>query len=201
MVRLLAQFISFLFHPILFLLLIPFLAEYKHTYSGIAALKWEVFTALFIFFGLIAFLLGRWHGIFSDFDLSKREERGKFYGLAGLLAATYLAVSLSFKGLVFPLSIVAVGILIGIVVFVAVNRIIKASIHVAIASAFVIGVSYSLNAISLLSVLWIVPAVAWSRLYLKKHTIREVVIGGFLGTAITAFTLLFGRYIMIGKLW
>ena len=198
--KLFAQFVSFLFHPILFLLLTPFLAVYKHTYSGIAALKWEVFTALFIFFGIIAFVIGRWFGIFSDFDLSKREERGKFYGISGLIGATYLAIALSFKGLVFPLSIVALGILLGIVVLIIANRFVKASIHVALASAFVIGVSYSLNAITLLSVAWIVPLVAWARVYLGRHTIQEVISGGILGTAITAFTLLLGRHLLTGRL-
>lgn len=198
--KLFAQFISFLFHPVLFLLLVPFLAIYKETHSGVYALKWEVFTALFIFFGLIAFLLGHWFGIFSDFDLTKREERGKFYGIAGVLGATYLAVALSFKGIVFPLSIVALGILIGITVLILANRFVKVSIHVALASAFVIGVSFSLTTITLASIMWIVPIIAWSRIYLKRHTIREVIIGGFLGTAITALTLLFGKYLLTGRI-
>lgn len=193
--KLFAQFVSFLFHPALLVALVPFLAVYQQTTSRFTALKWGMFTSLFILFGLIVFLAGRFFGIFSDFDLTKKEERGKFYLIAELLGSTYLAIALVFRGLFFHLTIGALGIILGTFLFMLVNKRLKASIHVAIISAFVSTISLLFGKQVFFATFWIVPLIAWARLRLERHSTSEVIAGGVLGIVITFLTFLLGKFI------
>lgn len=191
----LAKILSFFFNPVVFILLMPYFIVYKQTFSGWYALKWEIFSSFFIILGLIAVVAGRWKRIFSDFDLSKKEERSKFYLISWFLAFSYLFAAIFFKGIFFPLSIMAFGTALGIVIFTIVNYYIKASIHVAVACAFVITISLLQKGNWFWFTFWIVPLVAWARLELKKHTWPEIIIGGVLGTAVTLLTFLVGKYL------
>lgn len=191
----LARFLSFLFHPVTLLLPTPFLIVYKETYNGFYALKWEVFSFFFIFLGIILFLLGRFTGLFSDSDLSKREERYAFYKMLLFLVFLYFLLSVFFKGIFFPMSIISLGILLGIAGFEIINKHIKASIHVGVASAFVVTLSLLFGSHAVLASVWTIPLVSWSRIALKKHTLTEILVGGFFGTAVTLLTFLIGKYI------
>lgn len=188
-----ASVVSLLFNPALFFLIIPFFVVYKETASGFYALKWVFFSSLFIFLGVLYFLVGRIRGTFSDFDISKKEERKPFYFFAWFLAVIYLLTAVFLKGIFFPLSIVAIGIVLGLMVFEFVNNRVKASVHVGTACAFVItvGILYGNSVFSL--IFWIVPLIAWSRLELKRHSLGEAVIGGMLGTVLTLVTFFIGR--------
>lgn len=190
-----ARFLSFLFHPVTLLLPTPFLVVYKQTYNSLYALKWEVFSFFFIFLGIILFLLGRFTGLFSDSDLSKREERYAFYKMLLFLVFLYFLLSVFFKGIFFPMSIISLGILLGIVGFEIINHRIKASIHTGVACAFVVTLSLLFGNGALLATVWTVPLVSWSRLALKKHTVTEILVGGFFGLTITLLTFLIGKYI------
>jgi len=46
----------------------------------------------------------------------------------------------------------------------------------------------------LLSLL-LIPLVAWSRVFLKKHTMREAIAGGLLGSVVTIATFIIGVYL------
>lgn len=187
-----AEFLSLLFHPVVFFFVMPFFVVYRQTASPWSAMKWMLFSSLFIDIGIVLLLLGRWRGIFSDLDISKREERTTFYLFALLLALLYLIAALFFKGILFPLSLVALGILCGIPLFFLMNRYVKASIHVGIATSFIITMVVMYGNMLFFFLWWIYPCVVWSRLVLKKHTIPEVIAGTFLGGAITGITLLLG---------
>ena len=189
-----AESISSLFHPAIFFLIMPFLIVYRETASTIYAFKWEVFSALFVFIAIAIILVGRKKGVFSDCDLSKKEERYEFYALLLFFGVVYVAIALFFKGIFFPMSFISLGIIVGIVVLNIVNRYVKASNHIAVSSAFAatIGLLYGFE--YFLAALWIVPLNAWARLYLKKHTKNEVFTGGALGIAITLLTFFAGEY-------
>ncbi len=188
-----AQLISFLLNPVFFLSIIPFFVVYKYTGNPLYALKWEAFSFAFIVFGLLLLLFGRWRQIFSDFDLSKREERSRFYVILLLLAFSYFSTSLFFKGIFFPLSVVSLGMVLGVLAFTLVNNYVKASIHAASSMAFIvtIGILYDLEFI--MWSFWMIPLVGWSRLHLKRHTLAEVVTGSVLGLSITLVTFLIGK--------
>lgn len=194
MKKLFAEYVSFFFHPVLFALLMPFLITYRITGSGFYALKWAIFSSFFIFVGIILIFLERIRGIFSDFDITKKEERFEFFLLLLILAFFYLLAAIFFKGLLFPLSIVSLGILLGIVIFVIVNSFLKASIHVATACAFVISIAILYGDRAFWLSFWVVPLIVWARLILKRHTLSEAVIGGFLGILITLITVFLGKH-------
>ncbi len=187
----LAKFISLVFHPVVLLLMLPYLVVYRQTASEMYALKWVVFTASFLVLGVIILLVGRITGIFSDGDISHQKERPRFYAIALILAFVYFVVSLFFKGIFFPISIIAFGIIIGLFLFDAVNIRIKASVHIGVYCAFVITIAILYH--SLISVL-VLPFLAWSRIKLHRHTILEIITGGVLGSLVTIATFLLAKY-------
>lgn len=190
-----AEIVSFLFHPVVFFLLMPFLIVYRYTGNHASALRWEIFSASFVVIAIAIVLIGRKKGIFSDCDLSKREERFEFYSFTLFFSAIYIASSLLLRGFVFPMTLIAIGITCGIIVFDMLNRYIKASNHVAVATAFATTVWLFYGFVSFIFVSWIVPVLVWARLILQKHTKQEAIIGGILGITITLFTFVFGKYI------
>ncbi len=194
MKRLLARFLSYLFHPVLFFLVMPFFVVYKQTDSGLYAAKWMFFSSIFIFIGIMLILFEMLRGDFSDFDISKKEQRTKFFIILFFLGVIYLAIAMYFKGIFFPLSFISLGIAFGVVLFALVNRLIKASIHVAVSSGFVVSMYLLFGEEMFLLTLWIVPVVGWARVLLKRHSIGEVISGGLLGTAITMVTFIVGEY-------
>lgn len=192
--KIFAQFISFIFNPLAFMLLLPYFVVFRQTENTIYALKWQLFSSVFVFAAIILFFIGKWRGIFSDHDISKREERPKFYFIVLVLTLVYLGAAIFFKGIFSPLSIMAFGICVAVIALSIVNYRIKASGHVAVVCAFVItmGILYGQGAF--MGTVWIIPLIAWSRLILKRHTIYEIVVGGVLGTGLTLLTLLLGKY-------
>ncbi len=192
---LIAELISSLFHPVVFFLIMPFLIVYRKTESTMYALKWEIFSAAFVFIAVAIVLVGRKKKIFSDCDISKKDERYEFYAFLLFFGILYVAIALFFKGIFFPMSFISLGIIVGIVILDIANRYVKASNHIAVSAAFAatIGLLYGVE--FFLVALWIVPLNAWARLYLKKHTKNEVFTGGMLGVIITLLTFFAGQYI------
>lgn len=188
-----AELLSLLFHPAIFFLIMPFLIVYRDTENSMSALKWELFSLVFISLACFFTFFEKTRGIFSDWDLSKKDERYRFYSFLLLCGIVYIGVALYFRGVFFPMSLIALGIVIGILVFDFFNRYIKASIHISVSCAFVltIGLLYGMKTFMVL--FWIVPLLGWSRLKLKKHTIAEMVAGGMLGSLITLSTFFVGK--------
>ncbi len=186
--KILAEIVSLLFHPVLFILLMPFIVIYKKTQDGMYALKWEMFSIVFLFAVLAYFIWEKRKGAFSDFDISKREERKKFYIFLLFLTCLYLLVPLLYKGLVFPMTVISFGIIFGIALFACLNYFIKASVHMGVACAYVITITafYGIN--GFLLTFYILPLIIWSRLLLKRHTVKEIITGGVLGSFITLCT-------------
>src|SRR3989344_1156826 len=119
--KLFARLISYLFHPVLFFLVMPFFIVYRQTDSGFYAAKWMVFSAVFIFMGVMLILFETLRGDFSDVDISRKEQRRKFFLILLVLGTIYLAASLFFKDIFFPLSFISLGILLGILLFTLLN--------------------------------------------------------------------------------
>lgn len=192
-----AEIISYIFHPIVIFILMPFFVIYRQTGSILSALKWEFFSSIFIFFFSLIFLFGRYRGFFSDQDLSKREERPRFYFLIWLLTYSYLVLALILKGIFFPLAIIAFGIAFGITVFAVVNNFMKPSIHTAVAVAFVLTITALYGQTAFLITFWIIPLVVWARIFLKKHTLKEVFVGGIIGIIVVLLTFIASKYLYL----
>ena len=172
----------------------PFLVVYKQTESIEYALKWGVFSAVFVIAALCILLIGMTRRVFSDFDITHKEERKTFYLLILPLTFLYLFSALFLKGLYFPLSIIAFGLVLGGVLFTLANHFMKASVHKGVICSFSLTISILYKDFVLLSLL-LIPLVAWSRVFLKKHTMREAIAGGLLGSVVTIATFIIGVYL------
>lgn len=191
-----AKFISTIFHPAILILFLPFLVIYRQTGSSIYAIKWQIFSSIFVFLGGFLLYLGEKMGVFSDEEISKRTERGKFYGIISSITILYIAIVIVFKGLLFVPVIIALGVLLGVLIFSLVNHVFKISIHSGVASAFVMTVSLLYGTNAFLAAIWILPVVVWARLVLKKHTFIEALSGALVGGVITIGTYFIGKSLL-----
>jgi hypothetical protein len=199
--HLFARLISYAFHPILFAILVPFIVIYKESASLIYGLKWAFFSSFFLFIAAGLFFIIRPRNVIrdmdQDFDISHKENRHIFYSICALCGIVYFILAILFKGVFFSLSIISLGIILGIIVFDLLNYYIKVSVHVAIVTAYLVTFAALYGIIPLLGVVWILPFMIWSRLYLKKHTKKEVVAGFILGLGIPLLTVIISRQVSL----
>ena len=178
----LARIISFISNPLFVVLPIPYLFVYWRSGNSEYAQIWLVISLLFLVIaGFIVFLEVE-RGVFSDLDVSHREQRPLLFLIAFIICAIYLGCLVLFQA---PriLMISAVGIGAGILVTSFVNRWIKASIHVATNTCVLLScmIMYQLPLVTLL----LIPLIAWSRIYIKRHTLSETIAGGIVGVLLT----------------
>lgn len=188
MKNLIANFISIIFHPVVFAMLAPFLVLYHSTNNAVYGLEWAGFSFLFVFSAMLVLYLIRPKDFFKDFDISKREKRPLFYSISLFFALLYFSIAVFLKSILFPLSLVSLGIILGLVIFEFANQYIKVSVHAAVSSGFVITFGLLYGPMAFLLVFWIPFVVAWSRLVLHKHTRPELLSGSALGCVITLIT-------------
>lgn len=191
-----AKVVSLVFHPLVFAVLTPFLVVYHSTGDILYGLKWMVFSLFFLLLGLIVFFFIEPVTLLTDFDISNRQKRPIFYTISLLFAIIFFLSAIFFKGIFFPLSIVSLGIVIGLIVFEFVNFFLKVSIHIAVSSAYVITVGILYGPIAFFSVFWIPFVLFWSRIVLRKHTRAEAVAGIVLGPIVTLLTFAIGRILV-----
>lgn len=183
-----AKFISFLFHPVIFATLAPFLVIYHTTKNIIYGFEWTAFSFLFVLAVLFVLYIVRPKDFFKDFDISKKEKRPLFYSISFFFAVLYFGIAVFIKSIFFPLSVVSLGIIMGIVIFEFINNYIKISVHAAVSSAFAITIALLYGFFPFIFVFWIPFSVSWSRFILKKHTKQEIVSGLAVGCMITLLT-------------
>ncbi len=190
-----ARIISFFLSPIILFLPTPYILVDRVSQNDLYALKWTVFSYIFLFAIVTFVILGTLFGIFSDFDVSRKEQRPKLFVFGALITFLYL-VSLFILNGPKILFIAVFGIILGVLVISIVNRWVKASIHTATISAF----SLSLVIIygnTLLPLLLLIPLMGWARVKIKKHTPIEIVVGSFLGITLTIIVYVIARFISL----
>jgi hypothetical protein len=192
----LAQFVSLVLGPVTILVLMPIIIVYRQTGSLGYSLEWELFSLFFIVIGLVLFLVGRVNGKYSDMDVSKRPERERLYLTTLVLAFIYFISTVLLKGFFFHLTAIILSTFLIILAFTIANSFIKASIHLGIVCAFVfsMGLFYGPNVF--VPLVFLIPLMAWSRLVLKKHTPKELFVGGTLGTVMTIASFLIWRFLI-----
>jgi hypothetical protein len=125
-------------------------------------------------------------GAWSDFDVSRREQRpGLYYAAIPLLAVTAAVVWWLGAPASFLRSFLAIGFL--FVAGLIGNRFLKISLHMMF-GAFCTVVIFRLYPMSLFLTLPLLAALAWSRWRLERHTPAEIATGLALGLAAGAFT-------------
>jgi hypothetical protein len=118
-------------------------------------------------------------GTFSDFDVSKREQRpALYYAALPLVALAALVVWWMDAPAAFLRSFLAIAVifLIGLLG----NRFLKISLHMMIGT-FCTVVIWRVSPASLAATLPLLTALAWSRWRLERHTLAEIAVGLALG--------------------
>ncbi|MCY0900220.1 MAG: hypothetical protein OWU33_15090 [Firmicutes bacterium] len=181
-----AIFLSTLFNPLVYCtLFLGALAFWRSAWA------WRL---LVVWLGLVAgpatlLYWGHARGIWSDWDVSRREERRTYMpgvvGFAGVTAA-------SAWGFQFPavLRFSVLAIAIWLVLSTVVGFWWKISLHVGgtVGIAGLAALVWGLN--RALVVAWVPVAVAWARLVLKRHTWDQVIAGAFAGAIALAIAWL-----------
>lgn len=182
MIIILARFISFLFNPYFMLLPVPYFLVLRQTGNPVTAIKWTIFSLVFLAgVGLSAYILMR-RGYFTDLDISKREQRPLFFLLVAIFALLYFVGLFYFQGPL-VLFIALGGIFFSLLVFSFLVTKVKASIHVATITAMIFSLSVLYSGVFLL-LLFLIPLIGWSRIKIHRHTRQEVIVGGIVGIVI-----------------
>ncbi len=187
----LARIISYISNPLIIMLPTPFLLVDKVSNNDIYALKWTIFS--YVFIGMVALFvtIEVLFRIFSDFDISKKEQRPIFFSFVGLITFFYLLALFVLNG---PkiLFVAVFAAMAGLIAMDIVNKWIKASVHVAAISAFILSLGIIYGGLYMLGLL-IVPLIAWSRVKTKKHTPMEALAGGTVGILVTIIVYIISK--------
>jgi membrane-associated phospholipid phosphatase len=173
-VRTLARAVSVAGHPFVTMLAFGLLAGGLGGAAGTSALAALAVVVPIALLAARQRRAGRWETV----DASRPRERPALYAVGGVAAAFLLAVLLLRGDVGIARELGAVLLLLAVAA--AANRRVKTSLHVAFAA---------LAATALLRLGspagWVLaaatPAIAWSRLHLERHTVREVLAGAALG--------------------
>ena len=166
-----AQIISIVLNPLVVIIAMSYLL----TFSWF----WGFLTTVFIILLSILIWILVKKKVFSDFDVSKQKQRPTLYFLEFSSALVYLSIIYYLHAPIILISQTLVVILI-LIAQLFVNKFLKVSGHMAIFSAatmmlvFVYGWPYLLGFIP-------IGILAWSRLKLKRHSLKEVIAGVIIG--------------------
>ena len=194
-----ARLISFLLSPLFVLLPVPYVLVSKFTENQIYAIKWMVFSYMFILAVAVFIGIGVILGIFSNFDVSKREQRPLLFSFTAITIFCYLVSLVILDG---PkiLFVGVFGFILGLIILFIVNRWIKASVHLGILTSTLLLVCILYRGYFFLS-LALIPFLAWSRIRMKEHTPLETLAGTILGTLMTLLVYTISKYFLSGIIY
>lgn len=178
-----ARFISFILNPIMVIVLVPFFLIYKTTNDLFAAINWTAYTLIFLLVISVFILLAVRKGIFTDYDVSKREQRPLLFLVAMILSVIYL-IGLFLLDAPAILLIITFGIIIGILGASIINNWIKASMHVATITSLLAGLAIVYGGFYY-ALLLFVPVIAYIRVRAKRHTVPETIAGAIFGASLS----------------
>jgi membrane-associated phospholipid phosphatase len=205
--RLIANLISYIFHPLWMPVYIFFLAVNTDPYLY-AFFPRELMGMFVLILAInvvapgVSILFMKKKGLISDLDVSNRKERFAPY----LLVLMYYAISyfmLRRTGIPIPTAVLSMfmSIIIILVVSLSINAYWKISVHT-MATGGLVGTflaffylhGYS-NALLLSALIIVAALVAASRVYLGKHTLSQVY-AGFAGGLILSFLAISGSWVI-----
>jgi len=187
-----ARSVSFLLGPIFTLFPIIFIsvAKFSHDYSH--ALKWTIISYAFVMPVVVFIIYGVMMGYFTNFDVSKREQRPLLFSVCAFAILCYSLFLYFFNG---PkiLFIDILAVILGLAIIIIVNRWIKASIHLATLTSAVLFIWIVYRGYTFL-LLGLIPLLTWARVETKEHSVRETIIGTILGIVITLLVYLITKH-------
>lgn len=178
-----ARIISIVSNPIFILIGLPYFLVLRSMRDAQTAWYWSMYTWVFLIAFVLVVLIGIRKKLFSNIDVSDREERPVLYFTGGMLSLLYLYGLFLLQGPVI-LFVTIIGIMFGILIGGLINSRIKVSVHVSAVSALLTAVSVVYKGYYVLFLLSI-PIVCWSRVKIQRHTSAEVVVGAVLGSLLS----------------
>ena len=190
--QLFAKFISAVFHPFLMPLFTMFLLRH---FDVFLSNRIDVFIYLTLIIVIITFatgvsiLLMRKRGLISNLDIRNRSERfTPFIIVLGYYVIAYI-LTLEFTGIAIPVLYrsLMLGLVVSILTGLIVTMRFKLSMHLlaiggVLASVIYVGIINETSDVNWISSIVIASGLlAWSRLELKAHTLKEVYVGFSVG--------------------
>lgn len=179
-----AKIVSVLLAPLVIVVPGVFLLVFIQKYNLQIALYWALLLLFFIVpLWAIIFWLTKAKK-FSDFDVSTQKQRPLLFAIEAIFTASYLgtaylfhAPSELFVGVIMIVALLAVMSI--------VNKFIKASGHLAMLSGGLTLFVLIGGSVYMFGYL-LIPVLVWSRLKLKRHTFREVILGIIIGISVSS---------------
>ena len=178
-----AQIISLVLNPLVILLPVPFFLVFEKTNNLARSLAWTGISTFFIFLYFILIVAGIKLGIFSDLDVSKRQQRPILFLVGLFLSISYLIFLFLFHA---PgiLQIGTFALILGLFIIGIFNMFTKVSGHLAVLSAFLTFAVLVEGWIFLGSFI-LLPLLAWARIKTKNHTLSQTILGSAIGILTT----------------
>jgi hypothetical protein len=194
MLKKIAEIISLVLNPLVLLMPVPFFLVFERTNNLARSLAWTGISTFFIFLYFMLIVFGIRFGIFSDLDVSKRQQRPILFLVGLFLAISYLIFLLLFHA---PgiLQIGTFALIAGLFVIGAVNMFTKVSGHLAVLSAF-LTFAVLVEGWKLLGLFILLPLLAWARIKTKNHTLLQTVLGSVIGILTTVIIYAIVKYIV-----
>ncbi len=179
----LARFISFVLNPLFIIVVVPFFLIYRTTGDLFSAFNWTMYTILFLLImgGFILYKVRQ--GTFTDYDVSKREQRPLLFLVSGVLAIVYL-IGLSLLKAPSILYAVTFGVIIAVILASIINNWIKVSMHVSTITALLVSLALIYGGFYYFLLLGI-PLMGYIRVRAKRHTVPETVAGAIFGMSLS----------------
>jgi len=184
-----AKLISIVGHPLLTIPLYVALVMFAFTYIKKAAFNsFLIIGCIFIPLTLWLYLKSR-NGSYTNFDVSDRKQRKSvFLFIIPILCVVTFIVYITGQSTNLCLSLLFALILISILQIV--NLYVKSSLHVSFniyLSFLIMSGNYGMG---IMILLFTVP-IAWSRIVLGRHTLKEVLFGGVIGFTVGLIMFVF----------
>jgi len=189
-----AEIISLILNPLVLLMPVPFFLVFEKTDNLIRSLAWAGISTFFIFLYLLLIIVGIKFRIFSDLDVSKREQRPVLFLVGLFLAISYLVFLFLFHA---PgiLQIGTFALISGLFVIGVVNMFTKVSGHLAVLSAF-LTFAVLVEGWRFLAGFVLLPLLAWARIKTKNHTLSQTILGSIIGILTTVIIYVIVKYIV-----
>ncbi len=189
-----AKLVNIILHPVFLVSPAVYLIIIGTGGSVNIALFWSAIALGFVFFVSLYIFIGIKIGFFTNFDVSKREQRLYLFPVVIFCGVTFLFSLILFNG---PRSLffALIYFLLSVALLALVTIKIKASIHVGSITAGIVSAIYFFGA-EYMFLLILIPIMAWARIREKRHTLKETIVGFLLGLMLALFGIYSVQYLM-----
>jgi membrane-associated phospholipid phosphatase len=185
----LAKIISIIGHPFLTISLFVFVVLFLNSNAKSASFLTFLIIGCIVIPLVVSMFVKTKKGIYTNFDVSDRKERYSLFSFAlPLLFIVTTIVFLTKQPRNICLSLLFASII--VIVSWIVNFFIKSSLHVSL-TLFLGFLAIPINTVLGIFFLALSIPVGWSRIILKRHTLKEVITGAAIGLLIGCIMLYF----------